>query len=141
MNLLLKVQENFFNSYSAIQAMIFPYMVRMRIFIKIDFKNWERNGWQIINRLKLSISDVVLHLVLRIFSGALSALWKRLSALEISNIWTRSMHRSWRSVIFAFRTYYYIIYLMRILFQRKYSVGCKFNSVRFNNLFPKLNQL
>lgn len=27
---------------------------------------------------------------------------------------------------------------MRILLQRKYPVGCKFNSVRFNNLFPKL---
>lgn len=26
-----------------------------------------------------------------------------------------------------------------MLLQRKYPVGCKFNSVRFNNLFPKLN--
>lgn len=29
--------------------------------------------------------------------------------------------------------------MMRILLQRKYIVGCKLNSVRFNNLFPKLN--
>lgn len=29
--------------------------------------------------------------------------------------------------------------MLRILLQRKYPVGCKFNSVRFNNLFPKLN--
>lgn len=28
---------------------------------------------------------------------------------------------------------------MRILLQRKYPVGCKFNSVRFNNPFPKLS--
>lgn len=28
---------------------------------------------------------------------------------------------------------------MRILLQRKYIVGCKLNTVRFNNLFPKLN--